>query len=84
MANMMHIPVLGIVENFSYLKCPDCGKQIALFGESHIDEAAAELGTKVLGKLPLDPAYAQSADAGAFYQIENPYLADAVEVLKNI
>jgi len=67
MANMMHIPVLGIVENFSYLKCPDCGKQISLFGESHIDEVAAEIGTKVLGKLPLDPDYAKAADAGLFY-----------------
>lgn len=55
MANMMHIPVLGLVENFSYLKCPDCGKKIALFGESNIDEVAAKEGTRVLGKLPLDP-----------------------------
>ena len=84
MANMMHIPVLGVVENFSYLKCPDCGKQIKLFGESHIDEVAAGLGTKVLGKLPLDPEYAQHADAGEFYQMENSYLDDAVNVLKNI
>ena len=84
MANMMHIPVLGVVENFSYLKCPDCGKQIKLFGESHIDEVAASLGTKVLGKLPLDPAFAQKADAGEFYQMENNYLDEAVNVLKNI
>lgn len=84
MANMMHIPVLGVVENFSYLKCPDCGKQIKLFGESHIDEVAAGLGTKVLGKLPLDPEYAQHADAGEFYQMENSYLDDAVDVLKII
>lgn len=84
MANMMNIPVLGVVENFSYLKCPDCGKHISLFGESHIDEAAAELGTKVLGKLPLDPAFAQKADAGEFYQMENNYLDEAVTVLKNI
>ena len=69
MANMMHIPVLGLVENFSYLKCPDCGKKIALFGESNIDEVAAKEGTRVLGKLPLDPAYAKAADAGAFYEI---------------
>ena len=61
MANMMHIPVLGLVENFSYLKCPDCGKKIALFGESNIDEVAAKEGTRVLGKLPLDPAYAKAA-----------------------
>ena len=84
MANMMHIPVFGVVENFSYLKCPDCGKHISLFGESHIDEAAASLGTKVLGKLPLDPAFAQKADAGEFYQMENNYLDEAVIVLKNI
>ena len=79
MANMMHIPVLGLVENFSYLKCPDCGKKIALFGESNIDEVAAKEGTRVLGKLPLDPAYAKAADAGAFYEMENPYLDAAVE-----
>ena len=84
MADMMHIPVLGVVENFSYLKCPDCGKQIRLFGESHIDETAAELGTKVLGKLPLDPEYARLADAGDFDRIDNDYLNAAVEVLKGI
>lgn len=84
MANMMHIPVLGLVENFSYLKCPDCGKKIALFGESNIDEVAAKEGTQVLGKLPLDPAYAKAADAGAFYEMENPYLDAAVDALKTI
>lgn len=84
MANMMHIPVLGLVENFSYLKCPDCGKKIALFGESNIDEVAAREGTRVLGKLPLDPAYAKAADAGAFYEMENPYLDAAVDALKTI
>lgn len=84
MANMMHIPVLGLVENFSYLKCPDCGKKIALCGESNIDEVAAKEGTRVLGKLPLDPAYAKAADAGAFYEMENPYLDAAVDALKTI
>ena len=84
MANMMHIPVLGLVENFSYLKCPDCGKKIALFGESNIDEVAAKEGTRVLGKRPLDPAYAKAADAGAFYEMENPYLDAAVDALKTI
>ena len=56
MAGMMDIPVLGVVENYSYLKCPDCGKEIKLFGESHIDEVASELAMQVLGKRPLDPA----------------------------
>lgn len=84
MANMMNIPVLGLVENFSYLKCPDCGREIQLFGESHIDAVAAELGVPVLAKLPLDPAYAEKADEGAFEKMENPYLSGAVEVLKKI
>lgn len=84
MANMMNIPVLGLVENFSYLKCPDCGREISLFGESHIDAVAVELGVPVLAKLPLDPAYAEKADEGAFEKMENPYLDAAVEVLKKI
>jgi Mrp family chromosome partitioning ATPase len=84
MAQMMHIPVLGVVENFSYLKCPDCGKEIKLFGESHIDETAAEMGIAVLGKLPLDPEYASLADKEDFYSIENPYLEEAVRVIRGL
>ena len=84
MAQMMNIPVLGIVENFSFLKCPDCGKEISLFGESHVDEVAAGLGLSVLGKLPLDPAYAKAADAGEFYSIDNPYLDAAANAIREI
>lgn len=84
MANMMHIPVLGLVENFSYLKCPDCGKEIKLFGESNIEAVAAELGVPVFGKLPLDPAFAERADQGAFAELLNPYLDAGVEQLKKI
>ena len=84
MAGMMNVPVLGVVENYSYLEGPDCGKKISLFGESKIDESAAELGIKVLGKLPLNPDYAKLADDGMFYKIENPYLKEAIEVLKSI
>ena len=80
MAEMMKIPVLGIVENYSYVKCPDCGKEIKVFGESHIDEIAAELKVPVLGKMPIDVSYAQKADAGEFDEILNVYIdaADAV------
>lgn len=81
MAAMMDIPVLGVVENFSYLKCPDCGKEIKLFGESHIDEVAKGLAVPVLGKIPLDPQMAQAADEGTFYQKEQRYLDVAVEAL---
>ena len=84
MAGMMDIPVLGVVENYSYLKCPDCGKEIKLFGESHIDEAVSELAMQVLGKMPLDPAYAELADAGLFYKADNPYLEDAVKKIENM
>lgn len=84
MAGMMNVPVLGIVENYSYLKCPDCGKEISLFGESHIDEIAADLDLSVLGKLPLDPTYAKAADAGQFYTMDNPYIAKAIEALEQI
>lgn len=84
MASMMDIPVLGVVENFSYLKCPDCGKEISLFGESHVNEAAKELGIDVLGKLPLDTEYAQAADEGRFYEKENPYLEAGIQKLENM
>ena len=74
MAKMMNIPVLGIVENYSYLACPDCGKHISVFGESHIDEIAADLNVPVLGKMPLDPAIAQMVEEEKFSEAENPYL----------
>lgn len=84
MASIMHIPVLGVVENFSYVKCPDCGKEIKIFGESHVEEVAKELAIPVLGKLPIDPKKAEAADAGEFYRVDSAELEKAVEVLKNI
>lgn len=84
MASEMGVPVLGLVENYSFLKCPDCGKEISLFGESRIDEVADELFVPVLGRLPLDPAFAEAVDRGTFYENENPYLADAVAVVKGL
>ena len=64
MANMMHIPVLGFVENYSYLECPDCGKRINVFGESKLDAVAAEFGLPVLARLPIDPKVAECYDNG--------------------
>lgn len=81
MADAMNIPVLGIVENYSYLKCPACGKKISVFGESHIDEIAEELGVPVIGKMPIDPALAEAVESEKFYESDNPYLADAVNKL---
>lgn len=82
MANMMDIPVLGLVENYSYLKCPDCGKQIKLFGESHVEEAAENLGISVLAKLPLEPENAALADEGKFHLLDSPLLEQAAEAVR--
>jgi len=81
MARQMDIPVLGIVENFSYLECPDCGKKISVFGESRIDEIAAELGMEVLGKMPIDPELAKMVEEERFYEVKHDYLKDAVDAL---
>lgn len=84
MADMMNIPVIGIVENFSYLKCPECGKKIEVFGKSHVDEAAAEIGVPVLGKMPIDPKFAELSDEGRFDEADNTYLKDAAVKLSEM
>lgn len=81
MAQMMNIKVLGVIENYSYVICPDCGKKMSIFGESHIDEIAAELNMEVLGKMPINPSYAEAADKGEFDQVVNEYVEAAVEKL---
>ena len=84
MAQMMNVPILGIVENMSYVKCPDCGKEIRVFGESHVDEVAQKYGLKVLGKLPMDPDVAKNCDAGLVELCNGDWLdtaADAAEAL---
>ena len=78
MARQMDIPVLGIVENYSYLKCPDCGKEIRVFGESHVDETAEKFQIPVLGKMPIDPKLAEAVEEERFYEMSNEYLAAAV------
>lgn len=75
MAKLMNVPVLGIVENMSYLKCPDCGKEIKVFGDSHVDEVAKEYGLEVLSRVPIDPALASLCDKGNLELME----CDAME-----
>lgn len=82
MAEMMNVPIIGLVENMSYAVCPDCGKQIKVFGESHIDETANKFGLKVLAKLPIDPECAKLVDTGMLELMETTAadpIADAVE-----
>ena len=83
MANMMHKPVLGLVENYSYLECPDCGKKINVFGKSHVDEVAAEFGIPVLARLPINPTVAEAFDAGLMETVNTEHLADAVAAIEN-
>ena len=79
----MDIPVMGIVENYSYIECPDCGKKIAVFGKSKIDEIASEIGVEVLGKLPIVPAIAKLADEGRFDEADNTFVDMAVDKIIN-
>ncbi|MDD3571276.1 MAG: Mrp/NBP35 family ATP-binding protein [Lachnospiraceae bacterium] len=84
MAQKMNIPILGIVENMSYVECPDCGKKIMLYGESHIDEISKEYGIDVLGRLPIDPMVAKACDAGDIESIDCPFLADAYAKIEKL
>ena len=81
MANMMHVPVLGFVENYSYLECPDCGKRIQVFGKGHLDEVAAELNLPVLARLPIDPRVAEAYDNGLMETVDTALLADVVKAI---
>ncbi len=84
MAQAMNIPILGIVENMSYVVCPDCGKAFQIYGESHVEEEAGKNGLKVLGRLPIDPKLAKSCDKGGMELFEGSWLdgaADTVEAL---
>jgi len=84
MAKTMDVKVLGIVENYSFVKCPDCQKEIKVFGESHIDEIAAELGVNVLGKMPIDPEFAAMADEGRFSEVHNSYVEQSFFVIREL
>ncbi len=82
MANMMHIPVLGFVENYSYLRCPDCGRKINVFGKSHLDEIAAQFDLPILARLPIDPAVAEAYDNGQMETVNTEALSAAVGAIE--
>lgn len=81
MAEMMKIPIVGLVENMSYFKCPDNGKDYQIFGESHIDEIAEKHKLKVLAKLPIDPKLAAACDKGMIELFEGDWLESAAKIL---
>lgn len=82
MASLMNIPVLGLVENMSYALCPDCGKKIHVFGESHISEIAEEYHVPVLAQMPINPALASACDNGTVEDLDCSYLEDAALVIE--
>ncbi len=84
MAQMMHIPVYGFVENYSYLQCPDCGKKISVFGKSHIDEIAAEFSLPVLAKLPIDPGVAEAFDNGLMETVNTDAVSGVLEAIQKM
>ncbi len=84
MANMMKLPVVGFVENYSYLQCPDCGKRIEVFGKSKLDAVAAEFDLPVLARLPIDPKVAESYDSGLMESVDTAPVAGVLEALERL
>ena len=84
MAQMMHVPILGLVENMSYAVCPDCGKHINVFGDSHADEIADKYKLPVLAKMPIDPELAKEADAGMIEMFAGDYLDNAAQTVAKL
>ena len=82
MAEMMNIPIVGVVENMSYLVCPDCGKEIPLFGQGKTQAAAQAHGLKVLGRMPIDPKLAELTDAGRIEDFEGGWLDPLAGILE--
>ena len=82
MARAMNIPILGLVENYSYLECPDCGKQIPVFGESHADATAEKFALKVLAKIPIDSKIAAAIDKGEVENLTGLWLAEAAKEIE--
>lgn len=84
MADTMDVPVLGLVENYSYLSCPDCGKKIEVFGTSHIDEVSRAYRLPVLGKIAIDPRLAELCDAGNIEEVWTGLVDPALDAVKAV
>lgn len=82
MAKAMDIPILGVVENYSYMECEECGKKLSVFGESHIEEIAEKFGIDVLAKVPIDPKIAKTVDSEIIEEVEADWLESAVEYIQ--
>ena len=84
MAELMNIPILGIVENMSYFTCPDCGREIKVFGDSHMEEIATTYGIPLLARLPIDPAAAAACDSGKVESIDTAPIQPALDKILSL
>ena len=84
MAELMNIPILGIVENMSYFTCPDCGREIKVFGDSHVEEIATTYGIPLLARLPIDPAAAAACDSGKVESIDTAPIQPALDKILSL
>ena len=84
MAKKMNIPIIGLVENMSYLECPDCGKKISVFGESKVDAVAEEYGIPLLARIPIRPEIASAVDAGTVEYVNADFLDKAVAAVEKL
>ena len=84
MAKMMDVPILGIVENMSYIKCPHCGEEIHMFGKSHVEETAAKEGIPVVARIPIDAAMTAACDTGKIEYYSGDFMSGLAEVLPKI
>ena len=83
MAQTMKIPVYGLIENMSYVQCPDCGKQIKVFGDSHVEQIAKEFHIPLLARIPIDPKISQAVDSGKIETLEAEFLDAALAIIQN-
>ena len=84
MAKMMDIPVLGLIENYSYFKCPGCGREYSIFGRSRVDEVAQAYGLACRDRIPVDPELAGAVDAGTLEEADLPYLDNTLAMLEKL
>lgn len=84
MAGMMNISVTGLIENMSYAECPDCGRKLYVFGESHLEETAARHGLSVMARIPLDPRIAQASDSGTIEDLEIEAVKNAADIIEKL
>ena len=81
MADMMSKPILGVVENYSYFECGNCGEKHYIFGKSNLEQVAGDLGVKILAQIPMDPAMAEAMDGGNVEGLEKNYLEPVADMI---